>query len=838
MIYYNEIIFLRCKNVCLLTRKDNQMARTIEKIEKLSLPVIPLRGLVAFPSMPINFELQREISINALNAALDRDMYIFLATQKDISVEAPTPADLYKTGCVVKIKHSLKTPEDTFRVIAEGVCRGVAAAYFEKDGCFCADVISKNVTVDASYSDIKTEALMREAVSSLEGMLQFVPQGAGDLLLAAKAIKAPGMLADFIASSALVRYQDKQQILECADPHRRLELLCVIIEDELKLIRTESVIHKKVKEQIDENQREYYLREQLKVIQGELGMDSGDDVAEFMEKIRSALLPEKVEKKLMKEVNRLSKTPFGSPEATVSRGYLETCLDIPWGKKSTDRLDLQSAERILNEDHDGLEKVKERILEFLAVKKMNPDLKGQIICFVGPPGVGKTSLGRSIAAAMNKKYARVSLGGVRDESDIRGHRKTYIGSMPGRIITALIEAGTMNPVIQLDEIDKVCRDAHGDPASALLEVLDSEQNCEFRDHFVELPVDLSDCVFLASANTLDTIPTPLIDRMEIIELHTYTPREKLAIAKNHLVPKQLSRHGLNKRTLKIGDDVLMELIMGYTRESGVRNLEREIASLCRKCAKFLLDNERKSVTVNMDRLREFMGARKYNDDEMYTEDPVGVVNGLAYTEVGGDLLKVEVTVMEGTGKLDLTGTLGDVMKESAHIAYSYVRANAASLGIAGDFYKTRDIHIHVPEGAVPKDGPSAGVTLTTAIASALSGTPVRCDTAMTGEVTLTGRVLPIGGLREKTTAAYTQGIKRVIIPEQNVADLEKLDVQVREELVFIPCRRLDEVLAAALVGGDSEKEDSAAKEKDLKRTDSAAMVTPSVSRWIRAVSEK
>ena len=813
------------------------MARTIEKIEKLSLPVIPLRGLVAFPSMPINFELQREISINALNCALERDMYIFMATQKDISVEEPTPADLYKTGCVVKIKHSLKTPEDTIKVIAEGVCRGTAAAYFEKDGFFTADIISKNVTTDLSYSDIKTEALMREAVSSLEAMLQFVPQGAADLLLAAKAVKSPGMLADFIASSALVRYEDKQQILECADPHRRLELLCVLIEDELKLIRTETVIHKKVKEQIDENQREYYLREQLKVIQGELGMDSGDDVSEFMEKINEPKLPEMVEKKLLKELNRFAKTPFGSPEATVSRGYLETCLDIPWGKKSDDTLDLCTAERILDEDHEGLEKVKERILEFLAVKQMNPELKGQIICFVGPPGVGKTSLGRSIASAMNRSYARVSLGGVRDESDIRGHRKTYIGSMPGRIITALIEAGTMNPVIQLDEIDKVCRDAHGDPASALLEVLDSEQNCEFRDHFVELPVDLSDCVFLASANTLDTVPTPLIDRMEIIELHTYTPREKLAIAKNHLLPKQLARHGMNKRNFKISDEAMMELIMGYTKESGVRNLEREIASLCRKSAKYMLDRQRKSITVTLERLREFLGARKYNDDEMYAYDPVGVVNGLAYTEVGGDLLKVEVSVMEGSGKLELTGTLGDVMKESAHIAYSYVRANAVSLGIASDFYKTRDIHIHVPEGAVPKDGPSAGVTLTTAIASALSGTPVRCDTAMTGEVTLTGRVLPIGGLREKTTAAYTQGIKRVIIPEQNVPDLEKIDVQVREELTFIPCKHLSEVLSAALVTENRGDDENVSAKKLAPKAENLPMTSTGASRWIRAKSD-
>lgn len=807
------------------------MARTIEKAEKLTLPVIPLRGIVAFPSMPVNFELQREISINALELSLERDMYIFLATQKDISVESPTPDDLYKTGCVAKIKHSLKTAEDTVRVIAEGVCRGCAATYFDNGSCFSAEVISKKVVSDPTYSDLKTEALMREAVSALENMLSLVPQPSSDLLIGAKAIHSPGTLADFIAASAFVRYQDKQQVLECADPHRRLELICVLIEDELKLIRTESTIHKKVKEQIDENQREYYLREQLKVIQDELGMEADEECTELSERISAAKLPEKVEKKLRKELARLSRTQFGSPEATVSRGYIETCLDIPWNKRSEDTVDIAYAKEVLDRDHDGLEKVKERILEYLAVKQMNPELDGQTICFVGPPGVGKTSLGRSIASAMNREYARVSLGGVRDESDIRGHRKTYIGSMPGRIITALTEAGTMNPVIQLDEIDKLCRDAHGDPASALLEVLDPEQNCEFRDHFVELPVDLSQCIFLASANTLDSVPAPLLDRMEIIELHTYTPSEKAAIAKNHLLPKQLKRHGLSKRALKISDDVLAELISGYTRESGVRNLEREIAAICRKSVKFMLDNDRQSVTVTRERLRSFLGARKFNDDEMYSENPIGVVNGLAYTEVGGDLLKIEVSVMEGTGKLELTGTLGDVMKESAHIAYSYVRANANSLGVPADFYKKCDIHIHVPEGAVPKDGPSAGVTLTTALASALSGTPVRCDTAMTGEVTLTGRVLPIGGLREKTTAAYTQGIKQVIIPEQNLPDLDNIDPIVRAGLKFVPCKRLSEVLDTALVKNHADRCDAS----DVSR---ASIPHQGQGSWVRAESDK
>lgn len=807
------------------------MARTIEKAEKLLLPVIPLRGIVAFPSMPVNFELQREISIKALELSLERDMYIFLAAQKDISVESPSPDDLYKTGCVAKIKHSLRSSEDTVRVIAEGVCRGSAASYCETNGCFCAEVISKRVVSDPSYSDLKTEALMREAISALENMLSLVPQPSNDLLIGARSIHSPGALADFIAASAFVRYQDKQQILECSDPHRRLELICVLIEDELKLIRTESNIHKKVKEQIDENQREYYLREQLKVIQDELGMEADEECTELSERIAAAKLPENVEKKLRKELARLSRTQFGSPEATVSRGYIETCLDIPWNKKSDDIVDTVFAEKILNSDHDGLEKVKERILEYLAVKQMNPELGGQTICFVGPPGVGKTSLGRSIARAMNREYARVSLGGVRDESDIRGHRKTYIGSMPGRIITALTEAGTMNPVIQLDEIDKLCRDAHGDPASALLEVLDPEQNREFRDHFIELPVDLSQCIFLASANTLDSVPSPLLDRMEIIELHTYTPSEKAAIAKNHLLPKQMKRHGLSKRALKLSDEVISELISGYTRESGVRNLEREIAAVCRKSVKFMLDNDRQSVTVTPERLRAFLGPRKFNDDELYSENPIGVVNGLAYTEVGGDLLKIEVSVMEGTGKLELTGTLGDVMKESAHIAYSYVRANANALGVPADFYKNRDIHIHVPEGAVPKDGPSAGVTLTTALASALSETPVRCDTAMTGEVTLTGRVLPIGGLREKTTAAYTQGIKQVIIPEQNLPELESIDPVVRAGLTFIPCRRLSEVLDTALVRDSAEN-------CEADKAPRTAIPHKGHTGWIRAESDR
>lgn len=787
-----------------------KMSRTIEKIEKLTLPVIALRGLVAFPMMPLTFELQRDISIKACRAAMENDMYIFLTAQRDISVEKPSAEDLYRNGCIARIKQAVSSHDGTMRVSTEGLLRGCISTLLESDGYFSADIISRSVTSDHDNS-LRSEALTSEALKVAENMLSYVPSASSDIMRTARAIKSPGALADFLASSTLIRYQDKQKILECTDPMKRLELLIVTAESEMELVRTEAMIHSRVKEQIDENQREYYLREQLKVIQGELGIDGGDDAAELSERISRAVLPDNVREKLERELVRFTKAPFASPEAAVSRTYLETCLDIPWGIRSEGSTDLENASAILERDHDGLCDVKERILEYLAVKCMKEDMRGQVICFVGPPGVGKTSLGRSVAEALGRKYVRVSLGGVRDESDIRGHRKTYIGSMPGRIISALIEAGTMNPMIQLDEIDKVCRDAHGDPASALLEVLDFEQNSEFRDHYVELPVDLSDCIFLASANTLSTIPTPLIDRMDIIELHTYTPREKFSIASNHLIPKQLNKHGLKARQVKITDEALTELISGYTRESGVRELDRKIAALCRKSIKHMLTEGSKSVTVSPNKLKVFLGPRKYLDEEIQTEGSVGVACGLAYTEVGGDILKIEASVMEGSGKLELTGKLGDVMKESAKIAFSYVRAHCKKYGIDPDFYKKYDIHIHVPEGAVPKDGPSAGVTLTSVLISALGGIKLRGDTAMTGEVTLTGRVLPIGGLREKSTAAYTAGISRVIIPQGNEPDLEQLETEVRKAVRFIPCRDLSEVLAAALCHDEQTCESCVAK---------------------------
>lgn len=800
------------------------MPRYIEKVESLTLPVIPLRGVVAFPSIPVNFELEREISKKACQAALASNMLVFLLTQKDTAVDEPSDNDFYKTGCVAQIKQTLtKNQDGNIRVIAEGYCRAEVVKLKRDKGYITADVLSKTLTAETGVLDIRSEALINESLSTLEEVLQFHPTISSDYLTTASSITNPGLLADFIASSVFVRYQDKAAVLEMFDPLKRLEKTIVLMESEMKLLRTEMDIQRKVKEAIDENQRDYYLREQLKAIESELGID--EDADELQKKMAKLTLPKEVREKLEKEIGKLAKAPTGSPEAAVIRNYIETCLDIPWNKKTHDRVDIEAAKKILDADHDGLTKIKERILEYLAVKQLNPELKNQILCFVGPPGVGKTSLGASIARAMKRKYVRVSLGGIRDESDIRGLRKTYIGSMPGRIITSLTQCGSLNPVMLLDEVDKMCSDVHGDPASALLEVLDGEQNKAFRDHFIELPVDLSDCLFIATANTLDTIPRPLLDRMEVIELHTYTPSEKLAIAKHHLFPKQLKRHGLNRRMLKLTGDAINEIISGYTRESGVRNLEREIGAICRKCAKTIVEDGVKTVSVDKGDIERLLGPKKFIDDALLSSDLVGVTNGLAYTEVGGDMLKVEVLAVEGSGKIELTGTLGDVMKESAHIAVTYTRAHADEYGIDKNFYKTKDIHIHVPEGAVPKDGPSAGVTMTTSLISALSGLRVRHDIAMTGEITLTGRVLAIGGLREKSTAAYTMGIRTLLIPKENMRDIAELDEVVRNEVKFIPCETLDDVLKNALVY-PSEKISAAENDKKEEKGESIPAILP------------
>ena len=772
------------------------MAHYIEKLEKLTLPLVVLNGTVAFPAITVNFELSDKANVAAIEAANSVNSFIFIVSKKQISNDPIEFDKIFNIGTVAKIKQSIKTPEGKLRVIAEGFSRATVEEYRNFANYRVAEVICKTLTLE-DPDTLRIEALTREALSTLEKMSGFLPASSKEVISTVKTIKNPGALADFIASNILVRHTDKQEILSCFEPIERLQRLILILEEETSLLECESAIHKEVRARLNRNQKEYYLREQLRVIKEELG-DVGE-ADEYFERIADMDIDPELKLKLVKDAERMARLPFGSAELSVMRTYFDTVLDIPWNASTKDRADIAAASKILERDHDGLEDVKKRILEFLAVKELNPDLKNQIICLVGPPGVGKTSIAASIASAMKRKYVRVSLGGVRDEADIRGHRKTYVGAMPGRVINALIQAKVNNPLILLDEIDKLTRDAHGDPTSALLEVLDGEQNKSFRDHFVELPFDLSNCFFIATANTLDTIPRPLIDRMEIIEIKIYTKREKMSIAKNHLLTKQLKRHGLNKRMLKITDAALEEIIDYYTREAGVRNLERTIASLCRKAAHKIVSEKVKSVTIDAKNIASYLGERKYLPERIDECNEIGTVNGLAYTELGGDMLKIEVSALEGTGKVELTGSLGEVMKESAQIAISYVRSIAKEYEIPTDFYKTKDIHIHAPEGAVPKDGPSAGVTMVTALVSELAGIPVRRDVAMTGEITLRGKVLAIGGLKEKTMAAYNAGVKTVLIPHDNLKDLNDIDPLARENLQFIPCKTLDDVLKNALI---------------------------------------
>ncbi len=781
------------------------MAQYIEKADKLTLPLIPLGGITAFPAIPLNFELTDDASIAAADAANTTDAFVFLISLQTPAADELTAEMFYRTGTVAKIKQSMKTPDGTMRVIVEGYARADMLDMRRLADHYAATVICKTVEY-AGKPDLKGEAMLREGARLLDEMAAIMPTVNDDMVKAAKDIRSPGAFADFVAANVLVRGEDKQLILEAYDPAERIACLLPLMQEETELLRCEMAIHREVREHLNHNQKEFYLREQMRVIEEELGDGAESEIDEYEARIRAAKLPEDTERKLLKELSRMAKTPFGSSEASVLRSYLDVCLELPWNERTTDRVDIAAAQRILDADHEGLTKVKERILEFLAVRKLNPTLGNQIICLVGPPGVGKTSVAQSIARAMNRKYVRVSLGGVRDEADIRGHRKTYLGAMPGRIIAALTQAGCCNPLILLDEIDKMTSNAHGDPASALLEVLDGEQNKHFRDHFTEIPFDLSECLFIATANTLEGVPRPLIDRMEIIELSTYTKTEKMSIAKNHLIPKQLKRHGLDRRRLRITDEAVSGIIDDYTREAGVRNLEREIANICRKVAKRVAAGGRGLTTVKNDSLPELLGPRKLPRSRAEGEDLVGVVNGLAYTEAGGDLLKVEALPFPGDGKIELTGSLGDVMKESARIAISYLRANAEKFSIPANFHKKYDLHIHFPEGAVPKDGPSAGAAMVTALVSALSGKPVRHDLAMTGEVTLTGNVLPIGGLKEKTMAAAVAGVKTVLIPADNMRDLPLLDPEAVAVLEILPCNNLFEVLDRALVGGIAQQE--------------------------------
>ncbi len=775
------------------------------KDEKIRvMPTVALRGLVIFPNMFIHFDVGREKSINALKKAMDTDQEIFLVTQKDISVDDPDYNDLYEIGVVATVKQVLKLPgkNGNVRVAVEGLHRARLIQGLEPPkGNYLKAMIFPIEEPSVKKDNLDYEkALIRHTKDVFADYSDCAPQLPADLVTSVLQKSKAGELADYIAGNIMLEYEDRQSILSVVNPIRRLEELCVLLANESNLLAIEADIGDKVQEQIDKNQREYYLREQMKVISQELGggVSQEEELDRFRETIFFMNASDEIKEKLFKECDRLEKYSPSSPEAAVSRNYIEACISLPWNKFSDENTNIEKSRKTLERDHYGLDKIKRRILEYLAVRVLAPDIKGQIICLVGPPGVGKTSIARSIASATGRNYVRISLGGVKDEAEIRGHRKTYIGSMPGRIINAIQQAGTSNPLILLDEVDKLSSDYKGDPTSALLEVLDPEQNSTFRDHYIELPFDLSKVLFITTANVESNIPDPLRDRMEIIELGSYTAEEKFNIAKKHLIPKQITRHGLTAKQLKITDKALRLIIDGYTKEAGVRNLEQQIASVCRKSAMAIVEGSAEKISVKPENVEELLGTRKYKNDSIVRENEVGVVNGLAWTSVGGDMLEIETAVLKGTGKLELTGSLGDVMQESAKAAVSFIRSKSDELPINSDFYKDCDIHIHVPEGATPKDGPSAGVTIATSLVSALSGIKVCKDVAMTGEISLRGRVLPIGGLKEKSMAAYKTGIKTVVIPYDNLSDLDEVDPVVKENVTFVPVKTVEAVWDIAL----------------------------------------
>ena len=797
-----------------------------EMIYAGKMPILALRGLAVFPDQTVHFDVGRTKSIKALDAAMKQNQTLLLIPQKDILVDDPKLIDLYSIGTVAKVKQVLKTQGENLRVLVTGLCRGKITELSQSDP-YLSGIIEAVPAPDTGDS-LRSHALRREANSLYTLYLEMSEHPAQAVQLRMMASDSNSFIADSIAQNSGMDFADRCKLLCQLNPTRRLEMAVKLLRQEVEMLRLESDIQQKTRSAIDQNQKDYYLREQIKVLREELG--EGDDENEFenyVKHIRELHLTEEHEKKLLKDVDRLKKQPFGSSEGAVLRNYLDIVLELPWNKTTKERVDVEAARKVLDHDHFGLEKVKQRILEIIAVRQLAPEMPPQIICLVGPPGVGKTSISYSIARCLNRKMARISLGGVHDEADIRGHRKTYVGAMPGRIMNAMIQAGSSNPLLLLDEIDKMGSDYRGDPSAALLEVLDGEQNHTYRDHYLEIPYDLSDVLFITTANTLDTVPRPLLDRMEIIELNSYTDEEKLMIAKNHLIPKQLVKHGLKKSQLRITDEAIREIIACYTRESGVRNLERSFGEICRKAAIQIISQEvPKRITVTGTNLESFLGVRKFLPDRIASTDEIGLVTGLAWTSVGGETLEVEVNVMDGSGKLELTGNLGDVMKESAHAALSYIRANADTLGVSADFYKTKDIHVHFPEGAVPKDGPSAGVTVCTAMVSALTGIPVRRDVAMTGEISLRGRVLRIGGLKEKTMAALRHGIRTVIIPKDNERDLEEIDQTVRRQLNFISAQTVDTVLDVALnrpadgnpaILGDIPKDMKKARSRELQQ---------------------
>ena len=776
------------------------MSETYTRTEKL--PMIALRGLTMFPDVILTFDVEREPSLRALEMSVIGNRDIFLVAQKNVAVDVPEEKDMYSVGVVCRVKQQIRQPQSSIRrVTVEGLYRARAEHMVLTGRAYTADV-TPLPDKEERVSEDRIVALVRSCFSMYHDYLSENPEAMTEQLISVLSVNEPGGVANHIAHNVNLNYDEKQSLLEELYPSRRLVRLGKILRRELNILQLERELADATQEQMNQNQREYYLREEMKIIQAELGEDGQtDDIGEYRRKISALAAPDEIKEKLNKELSRLIKQPFGSSEAAVLRGYLDTCLELPWGKKTTETIDLEKARKLLDDEHFGLEKVKDRVIEYLAVKKLSPNIKGGLICLVGPPGTGKTSVAMSIAKAVNRKLVRVSLGGVHDEAEIRGHRKTYIGSMPGRIINGIIQAKSCNPLMVLDEIDKLGSDYRGDPSAALLEALDGEQNSTFRDNFLEIPFDLSEVFFITTANTLDTIPRALLDRMEIIELASYTDEEKLQIAKRHLLPKQRKKHGLRANQLRVSDEALREIIRSYTRESGVRTLEREIARLCRRAACDIAEEKCKGVSVKAGGLEPLMGPAKFKPEHLRVRDEVGLVRGLAYTSVGGEVLDVEVAVVDGSGRLELTGNLGDVMKESARAAMTYIRSRAGVLGIEHDFYKTKDIHIHFPEGAVPKDGPSAGITVTIALISALTGAPVRHDVAMTGEITLRGRVLPIGGLREKTMAAMRAGVKTVIIPADNEADLENIDQTVRRALEFVPTDHVDKVLDVALIRG-------------------------------------
>ncbi len=767
--------------------------------KEMTVPLLPLRGLLVYPTMVLHLDVGREKSVQALEMAMVDDHLICLATQKEVGINDPSEDDIYHIGTLSRVKQMLKLPNGTIRVLVEGLNRAKITEYVEDQETFLVKIEKIEESVQANSEE---KALMRTLLSQFEQYIKLSKKVTAETYASVADIEEPGRLADIIASHLALKIKEKQEILETIDVKDRLDRMISLINNEKEILNLEKKIGQRVKRSMERTQKEYYLREQMKAIQKELGDKEGKtgEIEIIKEKIEKAKMPDRVKETALKELERYEKVPSSSAESSVIRNYIEWLIAIPWHNETVDNLDISNAEKVLDQDHYGLEKVKERVLEYLAVQKLTKSLKGPILCLVGPPGVGKTSLARSIAKALGRNFVRISLGGVRDEAEIRGHRRTYVGAMPGRIIQGMKKAATINPVFLLDEIDKMSNDFRGDPSSAMLEVLDPEQNSAFSDHYIEETYDLSKVMFLATANSLATIPSPLLDRMEVISIAGYTEIEKLHIAKDHLFQKQLKEHGLEKGKLQIRDEALLKIIRTYTREAGVRSLERQIATLCRKAARVIVSEDRKRIIITEKNIEEFLGKPRFRFGQAEIQDQIGAATGLAYTTAGGDTLSIEVSIVPGKGKLTLTGKLGDVMKESAQAAFSYIRSRASELKIDPDFHEKNDIHIHVPEGAIPKDGPSAGITMATALVSALTGRAVRKEVGMTGEITLRGRVLPIGGLKEKSLAAHRAGLKKIIIPEENVRDLDDIPESVRNDLQYVPVSHLDEVLEHALTG--------------------------------------